>query len=413
MPRKSDCEISYEPGDADLAIRLSSTVSALFGASIEATARSVARDFGVSTGILSLDDDGALDFCLAARIETALRESGFRRGDTAEAPAATRREDGALAVNRPVRRPVDGPSRRRRSRLYVPGDQPDMLPNAGLYGADCLILDLEDSVHPTRKTAARVLARRALEAHYALRGDQYGRGFFGDSEIIVRINPLSGPYGRDDLAELAPCLPDAILLPKCDSAEDVEELDSLLASLEAASGFDPGSTLVMPLIETARGVIAAPSIALASPRVCALCFGAEDFSRDIGARRSAHGGEARLARQAVVLAAKAAGVQAIDSVYSDTEDLAGFAGYCDEARGIGFDGVGLLHPRQIAVAHERFEPSADELKEAEAIVAALDAAAARGSGVASIGGKMIDAPVAARARRVLELSANRGRGSEL
>ncbi|MBU1081815.1 MAG: CoA ester lyase, partial [Spirochaetes bacterium] len=275
-----------------------------------------------------------------------------------------------------------------RSRLYLPGDQPDLLPNAGLFGADCLILDLEDSVTPSRKAEARILARRVLEAH---------RGFFGRSALVVRVNPLSGPFGRDDVAELGGCLPDAILLPKCESAADVIALAGLLDAMEASPD---GRTLIMALVETARGVVAAPSIAAASDRVCALCFGAEDFSRDVGARRTASGAEASLARQSVVLAAKATGVQAHDSVYSDSDDDAGFAAYCGAARAIGFDGVGLVHPRQIAVAHRAFDPGPGELEEARRVVAALEEAESRGLGVASIEGKMIDAPVAERARRV-------------
>lgn len=386
--RKSDCEVAYVRGDGELRVRVDSSVGVLFGRAIERVARETAAEFGVGSGELRVDDDGALNYAVAARVEAALRGAGFSRAGAARAAPPSRAAaayGGATSVGAANRRPTPW-----RSRLYLPGDQPDLLPNAGLFGADCLILDLEDSVIPARKAEARVLARRVLETQ---------RGFFGRSALVVRINPLSGPFGRDDLAELGGSLPDAILLPKCESAADVAELAAELDALEHGRG--GVRTLIMALVETARGIVAAPSIAAASDRVCALCFGAEDFSRDVGARRTAAGAEAALARQSVVLAAKAAGVQAHDSVYSDSDDDAGFLAYCAASRALGFDGVGLVHPRQIALAHRAFNPSPDELAEARRVVAALEDAASRGLGVASMEGKMIDAPVAERARRVV------------
>lgn len=384
--RKSDCEVAYVSGGGELRVRVDSSVGVLFGRAVERVARETAAEFGVGSGELRVDDDGALDYAVAARVEAALRGAGLSRaGDARVAPSSRATYGGAASGGTTNRRPTPW-----RSRLYLPGDQPDLLPNAGLFGADCLILDLEDSVIPARKAEARVLARRALETQ---------RGFFGRSALVVRINPLSGPFGRDDLAELGACLPDAILLPKCESAADVTELAAELDALEHGRG--GVRTLIMALVETARGIVAAPSIAAASDRVCALCFGAEDFSRDVGARRTAGGAEAALARQSVVLAAKAAGVQAHDSVYSDSDDDAGFLAYCAASRALGFDGVGLVHPRQIALAHRAFNPSPAELDEARRVVAALEDAAARGLGVASMEGKMIDAPVAERARRVV------------
>lgn len=371
MKAKSDCTAAYVPGPAPLAVRVESSVSALFGRAIEETARRAAAACGAATGTLFIDDTGALDHVVAARVEAALRAAGFR-GPVPVRPAGTAS-------------PGSSPrERRRRSRLYLPGNQPDLLPNVGLFLADCLILDLEDSVAPARKEEARILVRRSLETH---------RDFFRASEIIVRINSLSGPWGEADLAELTQCLPDAVILPKCESAVDVEHLDRLLGS---------AGTLIMPLVETARGVLAAAAIAAASPRVAALCFGAEDFATDIGARRTRGETESLLARQMIVLAAKAAGAQALDSVFSDTDDVQGFAACCEASRAMGFDGVGVVHPRQIPTAHAAFAPSPEELQEARAIIGALEEAEAVGSGVASLAGKMIDAPVARRARRIVK-----------
>jgi Citrate lyase beta subunit len=376
---KSDCEASYQAGPPPLRIEVESSVGALFGRASEAAARAAASLFEAPGGTIRIEDDGALDYVVASRVEAALRAAGLER-----LPAAS-------PEPRADRLPPSSHDRRRITRLYLPGNQPDLVPNADLFGADCLILDLEDSVAPERKLEARVLVRRTLEAR-AL--------FFRRAEVAVRINPLSGPWGEADVAELSACLPQAVILPKCERPEDVASLSALLDLAEATRGAG-GRTLIMPLLETAAGVLAAEGVARASGRVAALLFGAEDFARDIGARRSAEGREALHARGALVIAAKAAGVQALDSVYSEVDDEEGLARYCSASRDLGFDGVGLVHPRQISIAQRAFSPSAEEIEEARKVVAALEEAHARGSGVASVGGKMIDAPVAARARRVL------------
>ncbi|MFH2113717.1 MAG: aldolase/citrate lyase family protein [Spirochaetota bacterium] len=411
MKLKSDCTVSYKPGPEPLEIRLESSVGVLFGRAMEKTARETAIVCGVSTGTMTIQDDGAIDCVVAARVEATLRAAGHARAlatgqvvacqvVTCQVPSGGATTASGSASSEPL--DLDARRKRlRRSRLYLPGNQPDLLPNAGLFGADCLVLDLEDSVAPARKIEARILARRILEAH---------RDFFAGSELAVRINPLAGDWGRDDLAELAHCLPDAVLLPKCESADQIAELATELDRLEAESGQEPGSTFILALLESARGILAAPSIAAASPRLTALCFGAEDFSRDIGASRSSGGTEAAYAQQAIVLAAKAAGVQAQDSVFSDTEDEAGLAAYCRNSSALGFDGIGLIHPRQIPVAHQGFAPSPEEMDEAVHIIEALEQAEAEGLGVASLGGKMIDAPVAERARGLLMRSVSKPAG---
>ncbi len=385
MKAKSDCTVVYVPGSGALDVKVQSTVGALFGRAIAATARGVAAELGAATGSLAIDDQGALDYVVAARVEAALGAAGFRP------PQAAAR--GAIP-----REPAPEPARRR-SRLYLPGNQPDFFANAGLFGADCLILDLEDSVLPSRKDEARILVRRTLESHPE---------FFRGAELAVRINPLPGAWGAADLAGLARTLPHTILLPKCESPAQVQELDRELDRLETAAGDAHGRIRILPILETARGVLAAAPIAAASDRVAGLCFGAEDFSADIGARRTAAGTEALFARQAIVLAARAAGVQPLDSVFSDVADTEGFAAYCAASRSLGFDGVGILHPRQIAIANRAFSPTEKEIEDAQAVVAALAEAEAAGSGVASLGGKMIDAPVALRARRIMAVAGRKG-----
>ena len=385
MKARSDCIAVFTPGTGPLAVSVESSVGVLFGRAIEAAVRRAAAELGAASGTIAIEDQGALDHVVAARVEAALRAAGFRL-PTRAARGAAPRESAA------------GPAQRR-SRLYLPGNQPDFFANAGLFGADCLILDLEDSVAPARKEEARILVRRTLETH---------PDFFRGAELAVRINPLSGPWGAADLAELALVLPQAILLPKCEDQGMVRDLSCELDRIEAAAGGGRGRTRILPILESARGVLAAPAIASASDRLAALCFGAEDFTADIGVRRTAAGTESLVARQSVVLAAKAAGIQALDSVFADTGDQEGFAAYCAASRAMGFDGVGVIHPRQIAVANRAFSPTAREIEEARAVVAALAAAEAAGSGVASREGKMIDAPVALRARRIVDVADRKG-----
>jgi len=421
---KSDCLVVYEPGPEPLEVEVRSSVGALFGTAIGAAARRVAAEFGAERGRLAIEDDGALDGAIAARTEAAFRKAGFSRAAPAAAAAAALA--GATATNAASFREPSPKDRPRRARLYLPGDQPHLAINAGLFGADCLIFDLEDAVAEERKFDARILVRVALERGLML----------GSSEVIVRVNPLSGPYGADDLAEIVRARPQAIILPKCESAADVEAADRAIGALEEAAGMPRGFVRLMPLVETAAGVLRAAAIAAASPRNVALCFGREDFSRDIravpiaqsaaaaaaAARHAAAavpqaaaaadalssfgfagipGAESFLARQMIVLAARAAGIDPLDSVFADVDDEAGLERSCAEARALGFAGKGVIHPVQIPVVLKAFRPTDKEAARAERIVAAFDAALAEGRGAISVDGAMIDAPVAAKARALL------------
>lgn len=385
-PEKSDCRISYSRGEGSIDVVARSSVGSLFGKAIAATALRVAAEFGAATGLLEIEDNGALDVTIAARAEAALRKAGFDRVSPLSPPAFAR-----------VASPRDRP---RRARLYLPGDQPHLAINAGLFGADCLIFDLEDAVANERKFESRILVRRELEENLML----------GDCKVIVRVNSLSGPYGRDDLAEIVASRPHALILPKCESANDVKAVDEIVSVLEKAAGVEPGAIALMPLIETAAGVLAAKDIAAASPRNVALCFGREDFTRDIravapsdtkAAIPSMVGSESLLARQMIVLAARAAGIEPLDSVYADVEDEDGLFRSCQEARALGFSGKGVLHPLQIPAVMRAFRPTDEEAARAEKVVSAFEAAAAEGRGAISVDGRMVDAPVAEKARALL------------
>ena len=284
-------------------------------------------------------------------------------------------------------------SRLRRTSLYIPGNNPGMLVNASVFGADSLILDLEDAVSPGEKDTARILVRNALESVS-----------YGDTEITVRINPLSGPFGKKDLEAIIPFAPDAIRLPKCESEEDIKVVDSFLGELELRNGLETGKVKIIPLIESVKGMVNLREVVLASPRIVALNYGAEDYTLDIGAERTKEGQELNDIQSKIVIAARIAGIQALDSVFTDVHDDEGLFLEASAMRSRGFDGKSVIHPRQIPIVHKAFTPSDKEIHFAEDIVDALEKAKTRHSGVVAVNGRMVDAPVAMRARKILSLA---------
>ncbi|MBN1541015.1 HpcH/HpaI aldolase/citrate lyase family protein [candidate division KSB1 bacterium] len=377
---KSDCLIELQlASSGGRAIKVHSSVQELYGNQIRITLESALDFFAISHGKLVIRDFGALDHVLKARIEAAVR-------------AACGDQVPALLPEPRIALPPKPASRLRRSRLYLPGNQPDLALNAGLFQADAIILDLEDSVAPPHKAAARILVRNTLASID-----------FGRSERIVRINPLSSPYGQDDLLQIVAAQPDTLLIPKCENAVDIRSVEERVSQLEQTHGIDRKISF-MPLIESARGVMMAQEIAFASERNCALCFGAEDFSADIGAERSQEGKESLVARSLIVLAAKAARIQVLDTVYSDVENITGLIESTRESLQLGFDGRGVIHPSQIRPIHDIFSPSAEQIEKARLIIQAVEEAKSKGSGVAALGSKMIDAPVVARAQKVLSMA---------
>jgi len=346
-------------------------VDYLYGETIAASMRRVAEAFGVTSGTLSIDDHGALDWVVLARVETCLRRAG------ADGPAVL--PDPAPGHDAPRRR-----DRLRRSRLYLPGNQPKLMLSAGLYGADGLILDLEDSVPPAEKDAARVLVRNALVAMD-----------WGTSERMVRVN--QGDAGWADLDAVASHDVHVVLLPKVEDPARVAEAGERLT----ASGCE---ALLMPILESPLGIHRAFDVAAAHPSVVALTIGLEDLSAELGAPRTDAGHESFLARQTTVYAARAAGVQPIASVYSDVRDEDGLAAYVRRERDLGFDGVGCIHPRQIPVVHREMAPRPEQVERAVRIVRAARDAERRGLGAVAVGSKMVDPPVVRQAHRTVELA---------
>jgi len=376
---RGDCRVTVKPADA-LQVDVATKNRQLFEQGIRKVVFEVVSQLAVKKVTIAVEDQGALDYVISARVEAALR---------ALFPEAT------TTIRPSVDRVASARDRLRQSRLYAPGNNPRLLVGIDLHGADCVLLDLEDSVPPAEKLAARTLVKHLLAA------------VDFPEEAWVRINPLD-TYGREDLAEVLLGRPHGICLPKSESADDVREASATMMEIEQELGIPVGTTWIMPIIETARGVLRAEEIAAASNRVAAVAFGAEDFTRDVGAKRTSE--SLMFARSMIVAAAKAAGVQASDTVYANLEDEEGLVTETRLARDLGFDGKGAINPRQIAPIHAVFSPSEQEVEEAHRIVTAAEEAQAKGLGAIAIGGKMIDKPVLERARKTLKLAARIEKG---
>jgi citrate lyase subunit beta / citryl-CoA lyase len=372
---RSDVRVRIEARErGTIEINLHSRVEPYYGDSIRRQAESVLEELGIRHADVQMEDEGALPFVISARIEAAARRAGLGEG--------TR-----VLPDRVTLPPASARDRIRRSRLYVPGSEPKYFINAALHGADGVILDLEDSVHPSEKDTARLLVRNALRAVDFL-----------DCERMVRINQL--PLGLEDLDEVVPESPDLILIPKTETPDQVMAVEKRMAEVKSAYGITR-ATWLMPILESALGIENAFVIAKASDKTVAITIGLEDYTADLGVVKSRDGAESLFARQRVVNAAHAAGVQAIDSVFGDLGDLEGLRAWAANSRALGFEGMGCVHPLHIPVIHEAFAPTSVEIERARKIVAAYDDAQARGLAVVSLGSKMIDLPVVQRALKLM------------
>ncbi len=280
-----------------------------------------------------------------------------------------------------------------RSLLYVPGNTPSMLQHCMVLGADAVILDLEDAVAVSEKDAARSLVRNAL-----------GTLDFMGVPVFVRVNGADTPFFEDDLGAVVPMKPDGIRLPKTDGPEDVIRADALMSRIERDAGVPEGSVKIQAMVETAKSLLHAYEVAAASSRVSGISIGGQDFAADLGVRRTRDGGELLYARAAIVAAAKAAGVDAFDTVFTDVNDTEGLFADAAAAANMGFSGKAAIHPSQVAVIHRAFRPEEKEVRKASRIVRAAREAEECGVGVISVDGRMVDAPVVAQARRTIELA---------
>jgi citrate lyase subunit beta/citryl-CoA lyase len=281
----------------------------------------------------------------------------------------------------------------RRSMLYIPGNNPAMLQNGGVYGADCILLDLEDAVALNQKDAARILVRNMLKTV-----DYY------NCEISVRVNHISTPFGLADLKEIVPLQPDAIRFPKTETIEELAELIKIIEEIEDKNNLPHDKMKIHAMIETAIGVQNVCQIASFSKRVDAITIGGQDLTADMGIEKTKDNAGIDYAKKQIVMAAKATGIDAIDTVFADIDDEEGLKEETLYAKKIGFTGKAVINPRQIDIVNDAFMPTEEEIRKASKIYKAWIKAKSEGLGVFAIDGKMVDAPVVARAERVLEIA---------
>ena len=285
----------------------------------------------------------------------------------------------------------------RRSLLYVPGNMPSMLQNIPIFSSDCVMIDLEDAVPYSEKDSARILVRNFLENYKN-----------HNKEIFVRINSLDTDLWEDDLNCILPAMPDGIRLPEANRPELVEKLDTMLTEYEEELGLPIGHFKILPSIETAEGVINCIKTAKSSSRLIGLAFGAEDYTASLEIERTKGGEELFAARTRVVWACKAAGIQAIDTIFPDASDMDALKVETKLIKTLGFSGKSLVNPRQIEVIHEVFAPKQEEVDYALEVVDAIKRAREMGTGVISLHGKMIDAPIVKRSVTTLKIAQAHG-----
>ena len=283
------------------------------------------------------------------------------------------------------------PIKLRRSMLFVPGSNAAMISNTFIYKPDSIMFDLEDAVALKEKDSARILVAHALQ-----------HPLYQEIETVVRVNPLDSEFGLNDLNAVVRAGVDVVRMPKTETAQDVVDMDLAITEIEKACGREVGSTKMLAAIESPLGITQANQIATASKRLIGIALGAEDYVRNLKTERSPEGIELLFARCSILQAARAAGIQAFDTVYSNANNEEGFLKEAALIKQLGFDGKSLVNPRQIELLHNLFAPTQKDVDQAEKIISAAEEAERKGLGVVSLNGKMIDAPIIDRARLVRE-----------
>ena len=378
---RSDCEITLEiKNRGGLTFDLNSKVKALYGDSIKLLCSEILRHFDITNAHIVINDSGALPFVISARLEAVVRK-------------LTNSEKEYLPDIIPENTTPTTRERFRYSRLYLPGNTPGLMINSGLHSADGIILDLEDSVSPEKKDESRYLVRNALRQI----------NFYG-AERMVRIN--QGERGLEDLDFVIPHFVNMILIPKCENAQTIEKVKSRILAIQKKYRIS-NEVLLMPVIESALGIENTTEIARPGS-VAAIAIGLEDYTADLGVQRTLEGTESFYARSRIIVSAKAAKIQPIDSVFSDVNDTEGLRQTVLVSKTMGFEGMGCIHPRQISVIRDGYAPDLKEIRKSRDIVNAYEEARKAGLGVVALGSRMIDAPVVSRAQRILELAGKLG-----
>lgn len=282
--------------------------------------------------------------------------------------------------------------RLRRTMLFMPGNNPGMLQNAGILGADSIILDLEDAVSLTEKDSARILTREAIKSID-----------YVNVEIVVRINPFDTEFSKEDIDVIARVKPHALMVPKA-TEEELVAIGEILTTIEAEEGFEKESIKLIPIIETAYGVENVYNIIKSSDRIVGVLLGGEDLTSDLGIKRTKEGEEIFYARNRVAVACRAMKVDSIDTPFTDTNDFVGLEKDTKKAKSLGLTGKSAINPRQIDIIHNVYAPSEEEIRYAKRVLEAMEEAESEGKGVFSLDGKMVDAPVINRAKNTVELA---------
>lgn len=283
-------------------------------------------------------------------------------------------------------------SRIRRTMLWIPGNNPGMMVNAPIMNADTVIFDIEDAVVQAEKDAARFMIRNAL-LNLPIR-----------AETAIRINGINTPLWEEDLETVLPSRPDTVVVPKLEKPEELTQVENALDRIERENSMPVGKTRLIPILETALGIENAFLIASCKcARLDAVMIGGEDLATDLMVGRSKSGEEILFARSRVVLAARAAGLAPIDTVFTDVEDMEGLETDTRLSRKLGFAGRAVISPRHLKTVNRMYSPSAEEIADAQEVIKAVEEGERRGIGAVSRNGKMIDAPIVARARNVLEI----------
>ncbi|PKQ63188.1 citrate lyase ACP [Labilibaculum filiforme] len=379
---RGDCLISMElKSSGGICLELESKVKVFYGKSIEKLVRSILAFFSIENARVVLKDNGALPYVIAARMEAAIKQIVTSKKEF-------------LFDFIPDNLYTSKKDKFRFSRLYLPGNNPYMMLNAGLHQPNGIILDLEDAVAISKKKEARYIVRNALRS----------QSFYG-AERMVRIN--QGDLGIQDLTFIVPHNVHVILIPKCESKSDICRVEQGIDIIKKEENIFR-DIFLMPIIESALGIENAYEIASSSQNIVAMAIGLEDYTADLGVQRTNSAEESLYARMRFVNACHAAKVQAIDSVFSDVGDVEALAENVKRSKALGFQGMGCIHPRQIAVIHKGFMPNSEEIEKAKKIVNAFYEAEREGLAVVSVGTKMVDPPVVKRQIKVLELAINLG-----
>jgi len=392
--KPQDCQVIVtlkEEGGRE--ILLHSKQEAMFGQAIRRCADQCLDELGAQNVTVEIFDYGCLDFGIAARIRTAYRRAQEAQsvenskdagnGDGKAGQCGADAQNGGTAA-------FHKPSQRMRTMLFCPASQPKMLINAPVYRPDAILFDLEDAVAFSEKDSARDLLCEAVRQLP-----------FGNCRVFARINSLRTPFGEADVRAIVPAGIRFLRLAMCESPEDVIALDQILTEVEKEHNIEPGSVKIQCSIETAKSVLNVRETVKASPRVISLSFGAEDYTRSMGTSRSKDATELTYARAYLPVVAAEAGISAIDTVFSDLEDAQGFEREVETAKALGFTGKSCIHPNQIPVVHRIYMPSEQEVEHARKVIEAMREAEAKGVGVFTVNGKMVDEPVVSKARRVL------------